>query len=113
MTLVYCWAHVRREFHNLAKGEAAPVAEEALRRIAALYAIEDTIRGKPPEVRRATRQARSRPLVADLFAWLERQLARLPGGSPTAKAIRYALHHRDGLERFLEEARAEIDSSTV
>jgi transposase len=112
-TLAYCWAHVRREFIDLIKDDTAPIAEEALRRIAALYAIEDTVRGKPPDLRRATRRARSRPLVADLFAWLERQLARLPGGSPTAKAIRYALNHRDGLERFLEDGRAEIDSNVV
>jgi transposase len=112
-TLVYCWAHVRREFYDLTKKKTAPIADEALRRIAALYAIEDTIRGKPPELRRATRQARSQPLVTDLFAWLEQQLTRLPGGSPTAQAIRYALNHRDGLERFLNEGRAEIDSNTV
>jgi transposase len=112
-TLVYCWSHVRRAFFDLAKKKTAPIAEEALRRIAALYAIEDEVRGKPPDTRRATRQVRSRPLVADLFAWLERQLARLPGGGPTAKAIRYALNHRDGLERFLEDGRAEIDSNVV
>ncbi len=112
-TLVYCWSHVRRGFFDLAKNKTAPIAEEALRRIAALYAIEDTIRGKPPDLRRATRQARSQPLVTDLFAWLEQQLARLPGGSPTAKAIRYALNHRDGLERFLEDGRVEMDSNVV
>jgi transposase len=112
-TLVYCWSHVRREFFDLAKNKTAPIAEEALRRIAALYAVEDTVRGKPPDLRRATRQARSQPLVADLFAWLERQLARLPGGSPTAKAVRYALNHRDGLERFLEDGRVDLDSNVV
>jgi transposase len=112
-TLVYCWSHVRRGFFDIAKTKMAPIAEEALRRIAALYAIEDTIRGKPPDLRRATRQARSQPLVADLFAWLEQQLARVPGRSPTAKAIRYALNHRDGLERFLEDGRVEMDSNVV
>jgi transposase len=112
-TLVYCWSHVRREFYDLTKKNTAPIAAEALRRIAALYAIEDTIRGQPPDQRRAARQARSRPLVTDLFTWLEQQLTRLPGGSPTAKAIRYALNHRDGLERFLDDGRAEIDSNTV
>jgi transposase len=112
-TLVYCWSHVRRGFFDLAKNKTAPIAEEALRRIAALYAIEDTIRGKPPDLRRATRQARSQPLVADLFAWLEQQLVRLPGSSPTAEAIRYALNHRDGLERFLEDGRVEMDSNVV
>jgi transposase len=112
-TLVYCWSHVRREFFDLAKNKAAPIAEEALRRIAALYLVEDEVRGKPPDIRRAARQARSRPLAADLFAWLDRQLARLPGGSPTAKAIRYALNHREGLERFLEDGRMEMDSNVV
>ena len=112
-TLVYCWSHVRREFYDLAKKNTAPIAAEALRRIAALYAVEDTVRGQPPDQRRAARQARSRPLVTDLFTWLEQQLTRLPGGSPTAKAIRYALNHRDGLERFLDDGRAEIDSNTV
>src|SRR5918997_3780070 len=112
-TLVYCWSHVRREFFDLAAKQTAPIAEEALRRIAALYAIEDTVRGKPPDMRRATRRARSRPLVTDLFAWLEQQLARLPGSSPTAEAIRYALNHRDGLERFLEDGRVEMDSNVV
>ena len=112
-TLVYCWAHVRREFFDLAKTKTAPIAEEALQRIAALYAVEDTIRGKPPDVRRATRQARRRPLVADLFTWLEQQLVRLPGRSPTAEAIRYALNHRDGLERFLEDGCVDLDTNVV
>jgi hypothetical protein len=112
-TLVYCWSHVRREFFDLVKNKTAPIAEEALRRIAALYAIEDTIRGKPPDIRRGTRQVRSQPLVADLFTWLEQQLARLPGGSPTAGVIRYALNHRDGLERFLEDGRVDLDTNVV
>ncbi len=48
-----------------------------------------------------------------MFPWLEAQLARLPGGSPTAKAIRYALNHRDGLVRFLDDGRIELDTNTV
>ena len=111
--LAFCWSHVRREFIELAKGKAAPIAAEALRRIAALYAVEAEVRGQPVEVRRAVRQAKSRPLVDDLFTWLAAQLARLPGGSPTAKAIRYPLNHRDGLLRFLDDGRIELDTNTV
>jgi transposase len=107
VTLAFCWSHARREFIELAKGKTAPIATEALRRIAALYAIEAEVRGRPPELRRAVRQAKSRPLVEDLFTWLAAQLVRLPGGSPTAKAIRYALNHRDGLVRFLDDGRIE------
>jgi hypothetical protein len=113
ITLAFCWSHVRREFIELAKGKTAPIAAETLQRIAMLYAVEAEIRGQPPGVRLVPRQARSRPLVEDLFAWLTTQLARLPGGSPTAQAIRYALNHREGLVRFLEDGRIELDTNTV
>jgi transposase len=113
VTLAFCWAHVRRGFFDLAKGGAAPIATEALRRIAILYAIEAEIRGRPAVERLAVRRARSRPLVAELFIWLEAQLGRLPRSSPTAEAIRYALNHRTGLERFLDDGRIEVDNNTV
>ena len=113
ITLAFCWSHVRREFVELAKGKTAPIAAETLQRIAALYAIEAEIRGEPPEIRHAVRQARSKPLVEALFTWLEAQLARLPGGSPAAQAIRYALNHRNGLIRFLDDGRIEPDTNVV
>jgi transposase len=111
--LSFCWAHVRREFFDLSKGGTAPIATEALQRIAALYAIEAEVRGKPPDVRRAARQARSKPLVEDLFRWFETQLARLPGRAPTAEKIRYAMNHRVGLERFLDDGRLDLDTNVV
>ena len=113
ITLAFCWSHVRREFVELAKGKTAPIATETLQRIAALYAVEADARGKPPDIRRAVRQERSRPLVEDLFDWFSLQFARLPSGSPTAQAIRYALNHRAGLVRFLDEGRVELDNNTV
>ena len=113
ITLAFCWSHVRREFIDLAKSKTAPIAQEALQRIAALYQVEAELRGKTPELRRAGRQQRSRPLVEALFAWLVEKLARLPGGSPTAQAIRYALNHREGLVRFLDDGRIELDNNTV
>ena len=113
ITLAFCWSHVRREFIDLAKSKTAPIAQEALQRIAALYQVEAELRGKTPDLRRAERQQRSRPLVEALFAWLVEKLARLPSGSPTAQAIRYALNHREGLVRFLDDGRIELDNNTV
>jgi transposase len=113
ITLAFCWAHVRREFYDLARGGAAPIATEALQRIAVLYGIESDIRGQPPNVRRAARQARSKPLVGALFTWFETQLGRLAGGAPTAAKIRYALNHREGLERFLDDGRLDMDNNVV
>ena len=73
MVLVYCWSHVRRGFYDLAKAGHAPIATEALARIAVLYRIEADIRGKAVGHRLEMRQAKSRPLVADLRIWFEAQ----------------------------------------
>jgi hypothetical protein len=38
--LAFCWSHVRRGFYELAVSGPAPIASEALERIAGLYAVE-------------------------------------------------------------------------
>jgi transposase len=111
--LAFCWSHWRRQFYDIAKNGPAPIAEEALRRIAMLYAIEARIRGRSAEERRAVRQAESKPLVEDLKTWMEAQLARASGKSVIATAIRYGLHRWEGLNRFLEDGRIEIDTNVV
>ena len=111
--LAFCWAHLRRRFFDIAKGGDAPIASEALERIAALYAIEKTIRGKSAEERRQVRQDKSKPLVASLRAWLEQQLVRVSAKAPIAEEIRYGLNHWDGLTRFLEDGRIELDTNNV
>jgi transposase len=113
LQLANCWSHFRRLFYDIAKGGNAPIASEALVRIAALYAIEEEIRGKTAEERRAVRQSRSRALVENLEDWLKRQLARMSKGSTLAKEIRYGLNHWPGLCVFLNDGRVEIDSNTV
>jgi transposase len=113
LTLAFCWSHFRRRFYDIAKSGNAPIATEALERIAQLYAIEAEVCGQSPDARRAERQARTKPLVDDLNTWLAQQLARVPGRSPIAEAIRYGLSHWVGLVRFLDDGRIEIDSNTV
>lgn len=113
ITLAFCWSHVRRGFYDQAKTKTAPIATEALERIAALYRIEAEIRGKGAELRQAVRHERSRPLVEAMRQWLEAQLPKLARGSPTADAIRYALNHWDGLARFLDDGRIELDTNSV
>ena len=61
-TLAFCWAHWRRQFFDLAKSPPAPIAVEALKRIAELYEIEAEIRGKSAQERRAARQEKTKPL---------------------------------------------------
>lgn len=113
ITLVFCWAHLRRRFFDIAKGGSAPIASEALDRIALLYAIEKTIRGRSADERRAVRQEKSKPLVLALKTWLGEQLARVSRKSVIAEAIRYGLNHWAGLTRFLEDGRIELDTNIV
>src|SRR6201997_1697606 len=92
-----CWAHVRRKFYDLEVAHKSPVAAEALERIAALYAIEKEIRGRPPDERREVRNTRSRPLLESLKQWLEETLGKLSRKSDTAMAVRYALGRGGGV----------------
>jgi len=113
ITLAFCWAHLRRRFFDIAEGGPAPIASEALARIAALYAIEKSIRGRSAAERRAVRQEKSKPLVLALKAWLEQQLARVSAKATIAEDIRYGLNHWDGLTRFLDDGRIELDTNIV
>jgi transposase len=113
VTLALCWAHARRRFYEIAAAGPAPIAEEALRRIAALYEIEADIREKPAEIRAAARRERSKPILDTFEPWLRGQLERVSGKSPTAEAIRYALSHWAGLTRFVGDGRIEIDNNAV
>jgi transposase len=94
-------------------GRLAPIASEALERIAWLYAVEKEIRGRSADERRVTRQDRSRPIIDELEPWLRAKLALISQKSKLAEAIRYALSRRPGLTRFLDDGRIEIDSNVV
>ncbi len=111
--LAFCWAHCRRRFYEINQATGSPLAEEALRRISELYAIEAEIRGRPAEDRRAVRQERSKPLVDALHAWLTAQLERVSGKSALAEAICYALRHWQGLVLFLDDGRIELDTNVI
>ena len=113
IVLAACWAHARRKFYEIAKADGSPIADEAVRRIAELYAIEAKIRGNTPEERLAVRQAMARPLIMKMKQWLEAQLPRIPQSGKLAEAIRYALTRWTGLSRFLDDGRVELDTNPV
>ncbi len=113
VTEAACWAHVRRKFVDLHELHQSPIAAQALERIGAFYAIEQEIRGRSPDARRAVRQARSRPLLEALHVWLQQTLPTLSQKSATAKAIRYALSRWDALSRYCDDGRIEIDNNVA
>jgi len=100
-----CWAHGRRKFFDLARLNKAPIAEDAVARIDALFAIEREINGLTPEQRVDVRHERSRPLVISLETWLREQRGRVSKNSETGKAIDYSLKRWDALTRFIDDGR--------
>ncbi len=113
IVLAACWAHARRKFYDVHQATSSPIAAEALRRIAELYAIEDGIRGCSAEERQQIRNLQSRLLVDALRPWLELELGRVPARGSLAEAIRYALARWPALCRFLADGRIELDNNTV
>jgi transposase len=108
-----CWAHARRKHFEIYDSTASPIAFEALERIAALYKIEDEIRGKLPDERTAVRQARAAPLLQELYDWLRATVRKVSKKSPIASAIGYTLSLWTALTRYAENGTIEIDKAMI
>jgi len=121
-----CVAHVRRKFVDVYKAQGGPpsrackgmpcratIAEEAIKRIAALYGVEKQARGKSPTERVALRQTQAQPLFDELEQWLDAQLPKISGKTPLAQAIRYALNRLPKARAYLENGVLELDNNTV
>jgi transposase len=110
---VACLAHIRRKFFDIHAANGSGIAKEALERIAALYRIESSIRGKPPDERRSVRQENAAPLINDLEAWLHSQLTQISGKSALSGAIRYGLTRLKRLRPYLDDGRLSIDNNAA
>lgn len=108
-----CWAHLRRDFHDIWTATKSEIAREALDRIGALYDIEREITGRPAHLRKAVRQENSKPKVEAFRAWAERQLTRIPGKGDLAKAFRYGLSRWRSFTLFLDDGRVAIDNNVA
>lgn len=108
-----CWAHVRRKFFDIHQANASPIAKQALDRIGALYVVEQYIRGKPAQERKAQRQSRAGPLLQELKEWFDQTVGTLSTKSELAKAIRYATSRWPALTRYRDDGNLEIDNNAA
>jgi len=113
IALAYCWAHARRKLHEVARNNDAPIADEGLKRIAALYRVEADIRGQRAQARLKARQERAAPLVDAFKLWLDQSQSRVLGKSPLGQALSYIAKHWVGLTLYLTDGCVEIDNNTV
>jgi len=92
-----CWAHARRKLFDEYERTKSPIAEQALRKIQDLYAIEAEITGQSADVRLNIRRAQALPILADLKSWMTEQRRRFSSQTGLAKALQYALTRWDAL----------------
>ena len=111
--LAYCWAHARRKLYELTHNNVAPIAEEGLKQIAALYRIEAQARGTSAQERLAIRQQKSEPKIKTFKSWLDQARSQVSAKSPTGEALKYIAKYWDGLILFLTDGRIEIDNNAV
>jgi transposase len=112
-TELACLAHIRRKFFDVHAASGSPLAEEALRRIAQLYAIEQQASGSATDDRCALREQHALPALAAMHAWLLVSQSTVAAGSGTAKAIEHALKRWPALQRYASSGNLPIDNNPV
>jgi len=106
-----CWAHARRKLFDEFERTKSPIAEEALRRIGTLYAIEAEVTGHSAEMRRRVRQEQAVPILDGLRNWFQEQRRRLSSKTNLAKALQYALTRWEALCLYTTDGRIGIDNN--
>jgi transposase len=108
-----CWAHARRDFHDVWNTTKSEIARQALERIGSLYDIEKQTNGRSAEARLAVRQEHSKAKVESFKVWAEQQLNVISGKSDLARAFRYMLSRWASFTLFLEDGRVAIDNNAA
>lgn len=103
----------RRKLYELTHNNVAPIAEEGLKQIAALYRIEVQARGTSAQERLTIWQQKSAPKINAFKAWLDQARGQVSSKSPTGGALKYITKYWDGLILFLTDGRIEMDSNAV
>ncbi len=114
ITRAQCWSHGRREIFE-AESADPEGAREGLRRIAALYAIEEEIRDRQltGEAKRLHRLTHSKPDVEAFFDWVDHRLEQhgLAPATPFIKALRYVRERRVEMMVFVSDPDVPIDTN--
>lgn len=112
ITIGGCWAHVIRKFRDASK-EAKGTSQLFRRLIQQLYEIEREAdeANLAPAARTQLRQARSKPVVLEIFQHAWRLGSQFSDAGVMAKAIGYLRSQHLALRTFLEDGRIPIDNN--
>lgn len=112
ISLILCWDHSRRKFHEIAKQE--PLAEEALSQIGQLYLIEREIKKrelKEDEILKY-RTEHSKPVLDKFKKWCEvvRDAEESLPKDKLVSACNYVLGNWEGFSNYVDNGAAPISN---
>jgi transposase len=109
---VACWAHSRRK-HYEAQSSDLMRSTVMLAYIRLLYDVEREARDQKldSDAHRALRQAKSKPILEDIRAYLEREQLQVLPKNPEGQAMAYTLSNWKALTRYFEDGDLEIDNN--
>jgi transposase len=110
VTLVGCFAHLRRYFFEAAICRY-PVGLQGLMRIRAIYAADEEVGRAPEAERSALREQHVRPLVTSFFAWVRDVRPTVQGRNLATKALGYAVNQEVELLRVLDDVSLPLDNT--
>ena len=116
------WTHARRYFADALKAlqkkehevDKDTVAYEAIKRIGAIYHLDNQLADLKPDDRRKQRQINLKPLVEAFFAWEKeiRESGRLIKGK-TLEGINYCINQEEALKVFLDDGEVPLDNNAT
>lgn len=105
ITLVGCWAHARRKFHEASKAsKKVGAAHEAVSRIKKLYQVEKELRAKDLDATAflSARKKQVEPVLESFKQWLAKKSETVVPSSLLGRAVAYTLKEWDKLVRYLD-----------
>ncbi len=117
VTLVGCWAHARRKFHEALSAikdktsKTSLVSEEGLNYCNKLFEIERKLTKMTSEEHYKERLEQSKPVLDDFLAWLNLKSKQVLPKSTLGLAIAYCKNQWTKLEAFLLDGRLEISNN--
>lgn len=116
ITRLGCMAHARRPFAELVKTvKGTGKAHQALSLIQKLYCVERemTDQGLSAKQRYAYRQAKAKPLLDTLHAWLVCSYPKTPPQGALGKAMKYMIDRWETLTNYCLDGRLCIDNNRI
>ena len=108
-----CMIHVRRGFVDAmpkdSKSQQSSVAAKAVGYFDRIYYEEGLLKDMSAEERKQQRLAKIKPLLDELFVWLE--TVQVSGKGNLSDAVHYALHEKPNLYTFLEDGNVPLDNN--